>query len=414
MEKETLINNIAAIKEELREMVNTAEVQARSLNDEEKATFEQKQNELEELKKQLAEVDEAEQRALEAAAPKTDKNKFNKRNMEKSYLKNLAKQISDVVNNRSLEGYDNVSGNTINLRDDAYTTKTAGDVEDYQNLEYTRVIEPLEDAVIFQKLGMTFMNTGSLVKLPSVSNVDCTINGENTKIETQKIAYDAKAITPVRLGCAVGLSNTAVKTIDNNVNLVAYALKAMREAEGRLINKMVVSPVAVTNDGVTVKGPFVDLLAGDASVAGKANWANIVALETAVKNKNAEIVDGACFIMSPDTADKLRSKPIAVKAPYGDRFIMEDGKIDGFPVYQTNAVNALDASGNVTYSYIGFIADPKTIIVQEVGAPDLVIDPFTRAKWNETELVLNDNLGFNWERDEVFAAMKIDSSSWSA
>ena len=93
---------------------------------------------------------------------------------------------------------------------------------------------------------------------------------------------------------------------------------------------------------------------------------------------------------------------------------MEDGKIDGFPVYQTNAVNALDASGNVTYSYIGFIADPKTIIVQEVGAPDLVIDPFTRAKWNETELVLNDNLGFNWERDEVFACMKIDSSSWTA
>jgi HK97 family phage major capsid protein len=414
MEKETLIEQISAIKEELRDMVNNAEVQTRSLNDEEKATFEQKQNELEELKRQLAEAEEAEQKALEAAAPKTDKNKFNKRNMEKSYLKNLAKQISDVVNNRSLEGYDNVSGNTINLRDDAYTTKTAGDVDDYQNLEYTRVIEPLEDAVIFQKLGMTFMNTGSLVKLPSVSNVDCTINGENTKLDTQKIAYDAKAITPVRLGCAVGLSNTAVKTIDNNVNLVAYALKAMREAEGRLINKMVVSPVAVTNDGVTVKGPFVDLLAGDASVAGKANWANIVALETAVKNKNAEIVDGACFIMSPDTADKLRSKPIAVKAPYGDRFIMEDGKIDGFPVYQTNAVNALDASGNVTYSYIGFIADPKTIIVQEVGAPDLVIDPFTRAKWNETELVLNDNLGFNWERDEVFAAMKIDSSSWTA
>lgn len=413
MEKQDIINAIASLKEELREIVNTAEVQTRSLNDDEKSTFEQKQAELEELKKNLAEAEQAEQRALEAEAKK-EKNKSNTKNMEKSYLKNLAKQISDVVNNRSLEGYENVAGNTINLRADAYTTKTAGDVDDYQNLEYTRVIEPLEDAVIFQKLGMTFMNTGSLVKLPSVSNVDCTINGENTKIETQKIAYDAKAITPVRLGCAVGLSNTAVKTIDNNVNLVSYALKAMREAEGRLINKMVVSPVAVTNDGVTVKGPFVDLLAGDASVAGKANWANIVALETAVKNKNAEIVDGACFIMSPDTADKLRSKPVAVKAPYGDRFIMEDGKIDGFPVYQTNAVNALDASGNVSYSYIGFIADPKTIIVQEVGAPDLVIDPFTRAKWNETELILNDNLGFNWERDEVFAAMKIDSTSWTA
>ena len=414
MEKELIINQIASIKEELREMVNTAEVQTRSLNDEEKSTFEQKQSELEELKNKLAAAEEAEQRALEADAKK-DKNKLNHKSMEKNYLQNLAQTISDVVNNRSLEGYTNVSGNTINLRADAYTTKTAGDVDDIQGLQYTRVIEPLENAVIFDKLGLTFINTGDLVKLPSVSNVDCTINGENTKVETQKIAYDAKAITPVRLGCAVGLSNTAIKTIDNNVNLVAYALKAMREAEGRLINKMVVSPVAVTNDGVSVKGPFVDLLAGDASVAGKANWANIVALETAVKNKNAEITERAAFIMSPDTADKLRSKPIAVKAPYGDRFIMEDGKIDGIPVYETNAVNALDASGNVTSTYIGFCSDWSTLIVQEVGAPDLVIDPYTRAKYNETELVLNDNLGLSWERDENFSAMKIDAStSWNA
>ena len=412
MDKELIINQISSLKEELREMVNTAEVQTRSLNDDEKSLFETKKAELDELKKQLAEVDEAEQRALEAAAPKTDKNKSKNTKMEKNYLKNLAQTISDVVNNRSLEGYTNVSGNTINLREDAYTTKTAGDVEDYQNLQYTRVIEPLENAVIFDKLGLTFINTGDLVKLPSVSNVDCTVNGENTKLDTQKVAYDAKAITPVRLGCAVGLSNTAVKTVESNVNLVSYALRAMRQAEGRLINKMIVSPVAVSNDGVSVKGPFVDLLA-DASV-GKVNWANIIGLETAVKNKNAEITDRAAFVMSPATADRLRSKPVAVKAPYGDRFIMEDGKIDGIPVYQTNECNIMDASGNVTASYIGFCADWSTLIVQEVGAPDLVIDPFTRARYNETELVLNDNLGFEWERDENFAAMKIDDTSWSA
>lgn len=412
MNKEELIEKISAIKEELRSMVENAEVQTRSLNDEEKNSFEKSKAELEELKKQLAEMDEAEQRALEAAAPKQAKNKLNNKSMEKNYLQNLAQTISDVVNNRSLEGYTNVSGNTINLRQDAYTTKTAGDVEDIQGLQYTRVIEPLENAVIFQKLGLTFINTGDLVKLPSVSNVDCTLNGENTKLDTQKVVYDAKAITPVRLGCAVGLSNTAIKTIDNNVNLVSYALRAMRQAEARLINKMVVSPVAVSNDGVSVKGPFVDLLAG-ASV-GKANWANIIALETAVKNKNAEITERAAFIMSPATADKLRSKPVAVKAPYGDRFIMEDGKIDGIPVYQTNAVNAMDASGNVTSTYIGFCADWSTLIVQEVGAPDLIIDMYTRAKYNETELVLNDNLGFSWERDENFSVLKLDDTSWSA
>jgi len=409
MNKDELIARISELKEELRSLVDNAEVNTRSLNDEEKSTFETKQTELEDLKKQLAEIDEQEQRSLEAEV-KVEK-KSNKRNMEKTYIQNLAQQVSDVVNNRSLEQYNNVAGNTINLRADAYSVVT--DVDDIQGLQYTRVIEPLQNAVIFEKLGLSFLNTGNLVKLPSVTAVECTVNGETTALETQKVEFSNKAITPVRLGCAVGVSNTAVKTVENNVDIVSYALRAMRQAEGRLINKMLLSPTAVSNDGVTVKGPFVDLLAGDASVAGKANWANIVGLETAVKNKNAEITERAAFVMSPATADKLRSKPIAVKAPYGDRFIMEDGKIDSIPVYETNAVNILDASGNVTGSYIGFCSDWSTLIVQEVGAPDLIIDMYTKAKSNETELVLNDNLGFSWERDAVFSAMKITDDSWT-
>ena len=413
MNKEELIEKISALKEELRAMVENAEVQTRSLNDEEKNSFEEKKAELEELKTKLAEVDEAEQRALEAAAPKTDKNKFNKRNMEKSYIQNLAQQVSDVVNNRSLETYNNVSGNTIELRGDAYTTVTGGDVTDVQRETFTRVLEPLENAVIFQKLGLTFINTGNLVSLPSVTNVDCTINGENTKLETQKISYDKKSITPVRFGCAVGLSQTAVKTIDEHVDIMSYSLRAMREAQARLMNKCLFSPVAVTNDSKEVKGIFVDALAGDASVAGKATWANIVGLESKIKEKDAEITERAAWVMSPATADKLRSKPIAVKAPYGDRFILEDGKIDGIPVVESNACNAYDASGNITYSYIGLAGDWSQVIVQEVGAPSLVIDPYTEAKKNIVELVLNGDFGFEVERAENFAVMKVDSTSWT-
>ena len=76
-------------------------------------------------------------------------------------------------------------------------------------------------------------------------------------------------------------------------------------------------------------------------------------------------------------------------------------------------VNAYDASGNLTYSYIGFCSDWSTLIVQEVGAPDLIIDVYTKAKNNETELVLNDNLGSSWERDAVFSCMKITDDSWT-
>jgi len=403
MNKEEILNNLADYKEQIRAIVDAAETEKRALTDEEKTQFDETKAKIEECKRQLNEA--------EVNASKETKN--NTQKMEKNYLRNLAKTVSDIVNNRSLEDYTNVSGNTINLRADAYSV--TGDVDDIQALEYTRILEPLQNAVIFDKLGLTFINTGSLVKLPSVTAVECSVNGENTKLETQKVEFSNKAITPVRLGCAVGLSNTAIKTVDNNINLLAYSLKAMREAEGRLINKILFSPVAVTGEDASIKGLYVDLLAGDASVAGKATWANIIALETAVKNKNAVITSNAAFVMSPETADKLRSMPVSLKTPtYGSRFVMEDGKIDGIPVYETNEVNHYDASNNVDYSYIGFCSDWSTVIVQEVGAPDLVVDPYTRARYNETELVLNDNLGYEIERDAVFSCMKITSSSWTA
>lgn len=416
MNKEEIIAQITSVKEEMKEIINTCEEQKRSLSEDEQTAFETKKNELENLKNNLSAVELREKQELNAAANSTQSDTKNKRNktMEKTYIQNLAQQISDVANERNLEGYNNVIGKTISLRGDAYTQY--GDVDDVQRQEWTRVIEPLQNAVIFDKLGMTFINTGNLVNLPSVNAVTCTINGENTALETQKIEYSKKNITPVRLGCAVGLSNTAIKTIEQNVDIVSYALKAMREAEARLINKLIFSPVAVQNDGQTVKGPFVDILAGDASVAGIAKWENILALETAVKKKNAVITERAAFVMSPDTADKLRSKKVALKgdAAAHEGFIMKDGKIDGIPVFETNEVNKLDASANVEYSYIGFCSDFSTLIVQEVGAPDLIIDPFTKSKANETELVLNDNLGFKWERDACFSAMKItDSSSWT-
>lgn len=403
MNKEELINNVAELKEQLRSLVDTAESEKRALTDEEKTQFEETQRQINDLKTQIESTE---------VNPSTE-NKINTKKMEKNYLRNLAQTVSDIVNNRSLEGYENVSGNTINLRADAYST--VSDVDDVQLLEYTRILEPLQNAVIFDKLGLTFINTGSLVKLPSVTAVECSVNGENTKLETQNVEFSNKAIVPVRLGCAVGLSNTALKTVENNVNLISYALRAMRQAEQRLINKILFSPVAVVGEDSSIKGLFVDALAGDASVAGKATWANIVALETAVKNKNAVITSNAAFVMSPATADKLRSMPIALKTPtYGSRFIMENGMIDGIPVYETNEVNKYDASNNLEFSYIGFCSDFSTVIVQEVGSPDLVVDPYTRARYNQTELVLNDNLGYEIERDAVFSCMKIDSSSWTA
>lgn len=48
-----LIDKIALLKEELRDLLDNAEVQERSLNDDEKVNFESKENEIKQLELQL-------------------------------------------------------------------------------------------------------------------------------------------------------------------------------------------------------------------------------------------------------------------------------------------------------------------------------------------------------------------------
>lgn len=406
MNKAELTNNIALLKDELREMVELAETEKRSLTDEEKQIFETKQNDLEELKRNLVSVEAEEQRDIDEKTVKREikENQIKNNNHNiMNYKENLATAVQAIANSRSVENLENVSGNTIELR----ATTQYSDVDDMQSEERLSLLEPLQNNIVFNKLGIKVVNTGKAVKLPSVSNVECTIEGETTQLTGQKIEFSKASVTPYRVGVSMPFSGTAVKECD--IDLVDYALNLAGKAEAQLINTWVLAPNGlVGNDSSTAhKGPFVAKLASDSSVAGTANWTGIVSLESAVKSQNVTIDDTAAYVLSPSTEGKLKSAAVAKKDAGSGRFIIEDGKINGYPYLVSQAV--VDTSTGD--EYIGFgVWD--NLLIQRVGNPTLVVDNLSRSKENIIEVNMNDEVAVQVIRPEAFACMKLDSSSF--
>ena len=374
-----LFDRIALLKEEMRELIDNAEVQQRSLNDEEKINFDSKENEIKELELQLE--TQTNERSVEI---NTVENKNTNTNTQMKFTEKVALAMQAIANNRSIEDLDNVAGNTIQLRAESKTT--TAEVDAIRTEYATELIEPLQSALIVDKLGIKVINTGKAVVMPSVSNVEATIEGENTQLVGQKLNFAKAKVAPFRVGLSLPFSNTAIKEAD--MNLVSYAINLCGKAEAQLINKVMLSATAVNNQ----KGAFVDALSG-ITANTTPSYKEIVKLAAKVKKADVNIDETAAYVINAETEAELKTTPMDAGS---GRFVLENGQMNGYPVLVSSAVG----------KYIGFGVF-SNFLIQKVGTPDMVIDNLSRSKENITEVNFNDNIALQVVRPEAFAAIKI-------
>lgn len=375
-----LISKIALIKEEMRELIDNAEVQERSLNEEEKIFFDSKENEIKQLELQLE--NEIKERSVETNT--LTENKDTNTNTQMKFIEKIALGMQAIANNRSIEDLDNVAGNTIQLRATANTT--SAEVDAIRGEYATELLEPLQAALIVDKLGIKVINTGKAVVMPSVSNVEATIEGETTALVGQKLAFSKTKVNPFRVGLSLPFSNTAIKEAD--MNLVSYAINLCGKAEAQLINKVMLSATAVSNQ----KGAFVDALSG-VTANTTPSYKEIVKLAAKVKKADVILDETAAYVISPEMEAELKTTPMDAGS---GRFVLENGMMNGYPVLVSSAVG----------KYVGFGVF-SNFLIQKVGTPDMVIDNLSRSKENITEVNFNDNIALQVVRPEAFAAFKV-------
>lgn len=373
-----LIDKIALLKEELRELIDNAEVEKRSLNDDEKSLFETKEQQIKDLQK---EIEDTNKRSVDNNVEKNT----DKINMKKNFRENIALAMQAITNNRSIEDLDNVAGNVISLRATSGNT-TSVEVDAIRPEYATELLEPLQDALIVDKLGIKVITTSKAVVMPSVSSVEASIEGEVTELVGQKLEFSKSKVVPFRVGLSLPFSNTAIKEAD--INLVNYAINLAGKSEAQLINKVMFANAAVNGQ----KGAFVDAYAAETGNTA-ISYKNIVKLAAKVKKANVIFDNTAAYVISPDTEAELKTTPIDSGS---GRMVLENGQMNGFPVLVSNAVEG----------YIGFGVF-SNFLIQKVGTPDMVIDNLSRSKENITEVNFNDNIALQTIRKEAFAVMKI-------
>jgi len=117
--------------------------------------------------------------------------------MKKEFKQNIADAIVAIANNRSTEAFENVAGNQIELR---ATTLHDDDTEPLDVEERLPLLEPLQDNLLVNKVGVKVINSNKAVTLPSVNNVEATLAGsEIAELTGQKLDFSKRQLDPKRV-----------------------------------------------------------------------------------------------------------------------------------------------------------------------------------------------------------------------
>ncbi len=278
-------------------------------------------------------------------------------------------------------------GNTSGYANPGSTPNPAG-------LTTHDIVEPLYNKTILSAIGSPLL-TGlkGNHQWPVIEAFYASINDEGAELGDTKIPVGKLIAKPERIGIAVPVTREALNETDNLIQIVAT--QYMPVAIAALMNKIMFSPSKVTG-ATNLVGPFipssmknghVKVYTGDAPTLKE-----LVALKSAVLGENIQ-ADGLCYVMNETTKGELEATP---KWDGANVAVIDDnGRINGVPVFTTNEV----ADGVVDFG--AFKYAPQGLF----GDMVFIVDPYSQARKNAIDFVLNVDYAITVLRQEAFASL---------
>lgn len=383
MKKKEMIKRIRAINARFKGLADTCEAEKRNLTPEE----------VEEKNALEAEKNVLELRLLQAEQPGRIPEE-NRENRSRAFVECVRALKRGQMGDNAPEEYRSL------LDDDGLMIPLTSDVTDSAAaaavipLTIGDVIEPLEKGLILDKVGckMQYGIVGTWQFPVVAGGVEADLQDENVELTDKKVDISKITPTPRRVGITIPVSNRA---IDQSGGLILDIVRRqLYMGLARLLNKWMFSKTQLSKAS---KGCFVDAYASPkVTCKGEVpTWAEVLQIESAVLEQGV-IVDGsACWVCSASMEAKLKSAP---KDAGSGRFILEDGKIDGYPVYVTEFVEK-DMLGFGVFSYE---------LVGQFGNMRMTVDSTSAAvaKKNLTYFVFNTDFDMLTLRPEAFAVGK--------
>ena len=263
-------------------------------------------------------------------------------------------------------------------------------------------IESLKNALVLEKAGATFL-TGLVGNLPLLKGGSFTASwvAEGSNVSFTKEAFTKATMTPKNLMVAGAIS----KQLLNQTNNLAERL--IRDELVKAIAHGLQS-AAINGSGANSQPTGILNYVGIGSVVGGDNgaspdWADIVNLESEVAVDNAEFANTA-YLTNAKVRGKLKQ---TLKSSNVSGYIWEGGEMNGYPAHVTNAVPSdLDKGTSTGVCSAIIFGSFSELFMGMWGGLDIIVDPYTRADYNEIKLVLNQFADVALRNPESFAAMK--------
>ena len=238
--------------------------------------------------------------------------------------------------------------------------------------EVRPIVRPsLQGQLALQNLGATVL-TGLVGKVPVAASSAVTARwaAEGVDVPVQKVNWAKNMLSPKRNVTRMAVTKDLLR--QTSLDVEAYLQRAMQNAHNQLVESGVITGAT---DGPTglLKTSGVTTINAD----GPVSWADIVALETAVNENNAN--KGSLGYLT--NAKVWGAMKTTQKVAGSGRFIMEEtaGKVvNGYPADWTNISDGAVIFGNWEDLFIG-----------EWGGFDIVIDPFSHAGSAQVVITIN-------------------------
>lgn len=310
---------------------------------------------------------------------------------QRSSAKSQEVVFEDIVNGikeRSIsDDYRNMveNGNTIVFR--AGSVQDSSTVGAITPLTIGAIIEPLEKGLILNKVGckMQYGMNGAW-QFPIVAGVEASVYGEDVEISDSKIDIDKVAPKPRRVALSIPVTYQAQNRSADR--LFGIVTEQIAMSLTRVLNKWMFSVETLAG---TDGGCFVNPKA-KVEYTDKITYKDAVALKGQVM-KTGVVFDGTpAYVCTASTYADLESTP---RDAGSGLMIIENGKINGFPVFVTEYFKE-ESLGFGVFSYM---------MVGQFGDLRLTVDPYTQAKKDRIVFTLNSEFDMLPLRTEAFGIL---------
>lgn len=305
-------------------------------------------------------------------------------------------------------------------------------------------IRPLSEGFILDKVGLPMpTNLSGAFVWPMYEMIEARIAGEGVALGDTKIPFSKLTATPERIGVAVPVTNQSLNQSQGLLEMIVR--EVMPQAVRRLLNKVLCSTVKA-NGATNLAGPFVGKADSAVSLSStpKFNELNVDmkarVLETGIDG------DHLCWIMTKSMAAVLEGTPVNSSGIYVP--MLQNGMLCGLPVYTTNDIrkvthtykkwsgsawvdytlvggdtvkgsvsktSELPTAGNTSgdiydirevEEYIG-LGDWRYQPLGFFGALRFIVDPYSQARKDCVDFVLNSDFATKTLRPEAFLLGKV-------